>query len=250
MTPLCHSEFTIDPSWLNNEAFCLPGDLTETPLCMPCHISPASKQCKAMVSSATPVSTSRIIMLYYDTCASHTSSPFREDFEELDETATAGQLDGIASGLQIRGTGTVKYCIMGDDGKSFVIKLPAYWVPDLKCRLLTPQDLSTEDGHPVCFQTHPGYMGKERHAELLVKPKREGYSKLPPLQTVTMNFNRRNNLPTHRAELLTAQAWTAATLSGATCETSKHNMNLNDAQKELLQWHYRLRHIGFQHVSC
>ena len=33
------------------------------------------------------------------------------------------------------------------------------------------------------------------------------------------------------------------------CVTNKANQNLNNSQKELLRWKFRLGHIGFQHVQ-
>ena len=33
------------------------------------------------------------------------------------------------------------------------------------------------------------------------------------------------------------------------CVTKKDNHNLNPSQKELIQWHFRLGHIWFQHVQ-
>ena len=35
----------------------------------------------------------------------------------------------------------------------------------------------------------------------------------------------------------------------AVCVTNEANQNLNLPHKELLQWHFRLVHIGFQHVK-
>ena len=38
-------------------------------------------------------------------------------------------------------------------------------------------------------------------------------------------------------------------MTSAVCVTNKANQNLTPSQKELLQWHFRLGHIGFQHVQ-
>ena len=38
-------------------------------------------------------------------------------------------------------------------------------------------------------------------------------------------------------------------LASSVCVTNKANQNLTPSQKELLRWHFRLGHIGFQHVQ-
>ena len=38
-------------------------------------------------------------------------------------------------------------------------------------------------------------------------------------------------------------------MTNAVCVTNEANQNLTPSQKELLRWHFRLGHIGFQHVQ-
>ena len=38
-------------------------------------------------------------------------------------------------------------------------------------------------------------------------------------------------------------------MPNAVCVTNEANQNLTPSQKELLRWHFRLVHIGFQHVQ-
>ena len=74
-----------------------------------------------MLESSTPMATVNHIKLYYNTCASHMSTPFKEDFVTLNEEHTDGTLNGIASGITIWGTGTVKYIMLDDTGKPYTI---------------------------------------------------------------------------------------------------------------------------------
>ena len=110
---ICCEDITLDPSWSNDDAFMQLMGLGETPTCMPCVFDVEkfknSPQCKAMVSSSAKIveTLDKAIKLFYDTGASHTSTPYKQDFVTLDETAREGTLDGIASGLEIKGTGTV-----------------------------------------------------------------------------------------------------------------------------------------------
>ena len=49
-------------------------------------------------------------------------------------------------------------------------------------------------------------------------------------------------LPNHRYKEVKA-------LASAVCVTNESNLNLTPSQKELLRWHFRLGHIGSQHVQ-
>ena len=59
----------------------------------------------------------------------------------------------------------------------------------------------------------------------------------------------KNNLPTHEATLPNHREKEAKALTNAVCVTNKANQNLTPSYKELLRWHFRLGHIGFQHVQ-
>ena len=54
------------------------------------------------------MSTVKHVRLYFDTYASHMSTPFEEDFVTLNEDHTSLTLNSIASCLTIQGTGTVQ----------------------------------------------------------------------------------------------------------------------------------------------
>ena len=60
-----------------------------------------------MVESTTLMETVKHVKLHFDTCSSHMSTPFKEDFVTLNEDHTSGTLDSITAGLTIQGTGTV-----------------------------------------------------------------------------------------------------------------------------------------------
>jgi hypothetical protein len=60
-------------------------------------------------------------------------------FEDL-ELTKIGEVEGIKQGLVIRGTGTFKFKIGDDDGKTHKIKVPnTLFLPDLRRCLLLPQ---------------------------------------------------------------------------------------------------------------
>ena len=159
------------------------------------------------------------------------SAPFREYSVTLKEDHTAGTLGGIYSGLTIRVTITVKYIMLEDTGKPYTMMVEAYWVPELKHQLISPQYIHTEEVNPMSFQTHSGFEGEGIFAELMVNPKVNGYHRKPALQTITMKYNHQNNLPIHSAQLLHDQQWMASALEAAICETRNHNKNLTAYQR-------------------
>ena len=100
---------------------------------MPCdsELTPDSDTCKSMVASYTPMATVKHVELYFDTYASHMYIPFKEELFTLNEDHTTGNINCIASGITIQGTGTVKYVMLDDTGKPYIMMVEAYWVPGL-----------------------------------------------------------------------------------------------------------------------
>ena len=61
------------------------------------------------------------VNLYFDTCALHMSTPFKEYFITLNEENTVENLNVIDSGLTIQVTGTVKYIILENTVKPYTM---------------------------------------------------------------------------------------------------------------------------------
>ena len=101
---------------------------------MPCvsELTPDSDTCKYMASSSTPMATVKHVKLYFGSCASHMSTPFKEYFIITNEDQTVVSLDGIASGFTIRGPGIVNYVTIDDNGKPYTMMVEAYLVSELK----------------------------------------------------------------------------------------------------------------------
>ena len=174
---------------------------------------------------------------------------FKEYFVTMNEDHTSINLYGIYYGITIQCTGTVKYVMLDDTGKPYTMIVEAYWVPELRHQLVSLQDLHTEEGNTMSFQHHSGFEGEDRFSELIVKTKLKGYHRPLALQTTTMQYNHRNNLPIHSAQLPHDQKWTASVLEAAICETINNYNNLTVAHRELLQWNFRIIPIGFIHVN-
>ncbi len=66
---------------------------------------------------------------------------------------------------------------------------------------------------------------------------------------VTANVNPQNNLQTSEAYNATDPVKAANALVSIVNTVHERNLNLTEAEKELLRWHYWLDHIGFKKVQ-
>lgn len=183
-----------------------------------------------------------------DSGASLTCIGNKEEFVQLVERSTPTELKGIASGLAIKGEGTVRYNVRDDTGQTIELEANAYWVPQLESmRLLAPQSLRTAQGNMVtiiCHGTLPN--GEPSFAELQVRNKGVDWHSTSPLQRLTIPYDPKSNLPELKGSIPANEEKQVMALSGILQVTDDANRNLTGAQKELLKWHYRLGHVGFQ----
>ena len=78
-----------------------------------------------------------------------------------------------------------------------------------------------------------------------MKEDKPGWQKAAPVERVYVKYDSKNNLPTHEATLPNQRNKEAKSLTNAVCVTNEANQNLTPSHKELLQWIFRLGHIGF-----
>ncbi len=163
-----------------------------------------------------------------DSCASMTVTPFKEDF--IDYSPEKGKvLKGLTAGAAIKGRGHVLWNL--EIGSTVVtLKIRALHVPAAEQRLLCPQQLMTE------------HEDKLKHCSI-------------EQQGVRFHFtdgevfcpSNSSNLP---VMTISATKESAGVLKGLNaCVTLENNQNLTMAQKELLKWHCRLGHVGFQRIQ-
>ena len=82
-----------------------------------------------------------------------------------------------------------------------------------------------------------------------MKEDKPGWQKAEPVERVYVKYEPKNNLPTHESTLPNQRNKEDKALTNTVCVTNEANQNLTPSQKELLQWHFRLGNIGFQHVQ-
>lgn len=172
----------------------------------------------------------------WDSGASISISPNKSDFVGPLEPAPIGiKLQGIAKGLYVQGTGYVVWSFVDTTGMLRTLKLPAYFVPGAKTRLLSTNSLlqtySTEnihqDANRLCLS---GDHSKNLSPiEILIDPA--------------------SNLPVGYAYDHSVPQTTHAALSAIITTTRAANMNLSTTEKELMHWHHRLGHLGYRKIQ-
>jgi hypothetical protein len=147
-------------------------------------------------------------------------------------------MEGIAGGLVIKKQGRVRYELLTDDGDVHAWETTAYYIPDLPCRLFSPQAHFQE-----LFQS--GLDPRETSAFTIKR--NNGVITWETGSPTTLNFCETTHLPrlcVYRKALDSAKA---LALKG--CVTDEVNQNLTSKRKLALCFHFRLGHIAFQHVQ-
>jgi hypothetical protein len=175
--------------------------------------------------------------IIWDSGESISITPDLSDFHgPIPPPGTITQLKGIAKGLQIKGQGEVNWAVHDQLGNLRILKVPAYHVPNIKVRLLSTTSL---------LKTYPD-------ETITIEPNRltlSGITGDSDRGPVTANVNPQNNLPTSEAYNATDPVKAANALVSIVNTVHERNLNLTEAEKELLRWHYRLGHVGFKKVQ-
>jgi len=163
----------------------------------------------------------------WDTGASRPVSVYSTDFVgPILQPSIPLHLGGIASGLTVAGIGTVQWTFLSDSGRLLTLHLTAYYVPQCKQRLLSPQRIfDKENGHVGIFEVTADC------ARLVIDGS----------PTLTIPYDPVNSLPTSHGIRASSVCDKEASLN--LCVTDETNQNLTEAQKEYLHWHFRLGHL-------
>ena len=173
----------------------------------------------------------------WDSGASISITFDRNDFVgPITAPGTITQLQGIAKGLRIEGQGHVLWSIIDTFGNLRTIKVPAYLVSRIKVRLLSTTSL---------LQAYPDEtITIEAHQLTL-----SGSALDASRGQVIARVNPDNNLPTSQAHRASDTPKAVAALNIALNTVHESNLNLTEAEKELLRWHHRLGHLSFRKIQ-
>jgi len=167
-------------------------------------------------------------------------TPFRSDLVGTIKPpapgATIKGIQGKKSGnVKIAGLSTVAHTIRAVNGMLRTIKLPALWVPNAGAgaRIISIQSF---------LQHHPKEHAVITSTGLDIKGD-------PDIPGIHVPLDPRNNLPMLQAYTHDAPMKAATCLNTTISQVHDSNLNLSEAQKELLRWHQRLGHVSFSKVQ-
>ena len=174
-------------------------------------------------------------------CGASTHATFDEsDFVEgsLEPLEDPLYMDGIAGMVPATHKGLVHYEVVTDCGDKEVIEDWGYLMPALPCRLFSPQGYLRTLGAVLDDPDQSYLMLRHNRAELVLK----GGNR------ITVLYDPTTHLPILSVYSDVQKAASALkSFKGGVID--EDNQNLSTMQKELLKWHYRLGHLGMQHVQ-
>ena len=156
----------------------------------------------------------------------------RGDFVGEIDKLHGQNISGIVNQLKIEGIGEVQWSLQDTEGKTQTLRLPAYFVPKSKQRLLSTA---------ILCHTYPD-------KQIQVTANCWTISD-PSSAPIDIHINPMNNLLMMNCYRLPAVMNLATSFAASVSTTHKDNMNLSEPQKELIRWHNRLGHAAFKTVQ-
>jgi hypothetical protein len=130
------------------------------------------------------------------------------------------------------------WAVLDTSGHLRALKVPAYYVPQARVRLLSTTSL---------LQSYPGEtINMEAHQLTPLSGTNGSNQSRNP---VVARVNPTNNLPMTTSYLYSDVGSAPAALNAIVTTISAENMNLSKAQKELVCWHNRLGHISYKRIQ-
>ena len=114
------------------------------------------RSAKSSVYQATHHDSPPIFPVLIDTGCSVATSGFLEDFEGNIVAGKFGQIKTANGEAEIKGFGMVSWHTVTDKGDPVVIRVPAYFAPDIPLRLFSPQDYARYHEQPT---DTPSFLG-------------------------------------------------------------------------------------------
>ena len=179
------------------------------------------------------------------------------------------KINGIADGLEVKGMGTVQYKLKDTKGKIFILRIEnALYVPRCPARLICPQQVAaqaeTVNGITSGLKIEGGHATLTHNGHTVIIPHDES-NNLPMLATepgvtryanfVCRECNDSDSVPMafHATKLptkdSTSKSVTWADNVGKGVLEGGTKDHLTKGQRELLKWHNKLGHRGFDHLQ-
>ncbi|MHA7927798.1 MAG: GAG-pre-integrase domain-containing protein, partial [Marinobacter sp.] len=165
-------------------------------------------------------------------------SPHKSDFVGPLKAPPLGlRLRGIAKGLPVAGVGQVAWSFVDSTNMLRTIQVPAYYVPKAAARLLSTSSL---------LQTYPDETLRQTPHEMVLSGNTRSSLKR---NSISVLIEPESNLPIGFGYSSKAASKIIDAFTSTLTTVSKNNANLSAAEKELLQWHYRLGHLQFRKIQ-
>ena len=178
----------------------------------------------------------------WDTGASVCVTNDRNDFATFKPDSKLNSLKGfgLTDGHKVEGEGEVVWCIRTTANRLRSVRVPAYYVPDSRVRLLSVTAILREYPGETFTMTASGSTLSGLEGEDATRG------------SIYAPLNLHSHLPTSIAYPLvnprTSYSESEANVASLPVVADK-NINLSAAEKELLRWHQRLGHIAFRKVQ-
>ncbi|MGH7974178.1 MAG: hypothetical protein ACREBR_01535, partial [bacterium] len=167
-----------------------------------------------------------------DSGASIPVTPCRKDFKgDLKAPPKDLTLKGISSGLPVQGIGILTWYFVDNMGIIQKIETEGLYVPEMTTRLFSPQSYMRKNNNDRSY-----YM--DRHDSKFTF--KDGHA-------MALEYHERSMLPLARGFHEHEVSNIAEEIH--MCVNEDGNQNLTAHQKQLLKWHFRLGHTGFDHVK-
>ena len=181
-----------------------------------------------------------------DTGASNSVTPNATDFVDGMVSGNLPDLRGLNHTTTVAGAGLVEWTVYDIHNRVQTIRTWAFYVPDATIRLFSPQAYFQEQGGGDLHCTMQDTTLQMPTGELMVFPyNRE--TNIPFMLPVTKCEHKNTvGLDASDVDLFSSPDELFDLMSVA----DETNQNLSKAQKELLQWHWKLGHCNFQWIQA
>jgi hypothetical protein len=173
--------------------------------------------------------------IIFDSGASVTITPSRDDFISYSTNVGKTSLSGITSQAICEGKGKIRFNVLNDNGDIRTIETEALHVPSARVRLLSVQKYCTQMKDSASFNIDENgcyftFTNSSGGGKLTFDLEAE---KMLPQTSVVKQWSRKMVLKSKH------KAYTVV---------SADNLNLDNSQKVLLEWHWKLGHYNMSWI--
>ena len=198
----------------------------------------------ATILTATNPSAIQIFPVVFDSGASISITPVKEDFIEPLKSSPISAINNLTGSTKIEHCGRVRWIVTNKSGFPVTIETTALYLPTAEVRLFSPQTYFKENKRGMFYMDGQGtFFETGVPSDGIVEIPYNDNNNLP-MVVDDMYYQHQRQHPTYLASLESYE--TSDILLSV---TEAENQNLTSTQKQLLSWHQRLGHIGFQWIQ-